>query len=368
MNQPKMSQNHNPTCGPPQWRVERPWLTDLVVCDSTLPWSATFLPSHADLGKVLRRFHASGIDHISLTAASGKDDLATALGRLTFLRQTVSQLEGVTFAATAQDIRSAASQGLQSVSFHFQTTTPLQDNIDLVEPFVALGVVRALLAYNERNAIGDGCHEAANGGLSALGKRLISRMSQCGMTVDLSHCGERTSLDAIECSITAPVFSHSGVRALYEHERNISDAQIRACGARGGFIGINGVGFFLGAADAALPRVMSEHAAYIAELSGVDSVGLGLDFMYLEGSDYGFFHQGRTRWPRGYPEPPWSFFQPEQMGALVGELEKRGFDRQGVRKILGENYTRSQAKTAQKVPDAGAVDQHLALFSGLATM
>jgi membrane dipeptidase len=69
-------------------------------------------------------------------------------------------------------------------------------------------------------------------------------------------------------------------------------------------------------------------------------VGLGLDFMYLEGSDYGFFHAAAGRWPRGYPSPPWHFLQPEQMGALVDELERAGFGQKEIVGILGENYLR----------------------------
>jgi len=62
--------------------------------------------------------------------------------------------------------------------------------------------------------------------------------------------------------------------------------------------------------------------------------------MYLEGSDYGFYHRTRHRWPRGYPEPPWSFLQPEQFGDLVDALVARGFTAPELRGILGENYVR----------------------------
>jgi membrane dipeptidase len=83
---------------------------------------------------------------------------------------------------------------------------------------------------------------------------------------------------------------------------------------------------------------MAEHAAHIAAIAGADRVGIGLDFMYLEGSDYGFFHKTRGRWPRGYPEPPWSFLQPEQFGDLVDALAAKGFTAPELRGILGENY------------------------------
>jgi membrane dipeptidase len=83
---------------------------------------------------------------------------------------------------------------------------------------------------------------------------------------------------------------------------------------------------------------MSEHIAYMAEKAGADHVGLGLDFMYLEGSDYGFYHSNPGTWPKGYPTPPWNFFQPEQMEDLVAALERRGFTNNEIIGILGANY------------------------------
>jgi len=75
-------------------------------------------------------------------------------------------------------------------------------------------------------------------------------------------------------------------------------------------------------------------------IAGADCVGLGLDFMFLEGSDYGFYHRAKGRWPRGYPEPPWSFLQPEQFGDLVRALEKKGFSQDELKGLLGANYLR----------------------------
>ena len=120
----------------------------------------------------------------------------------------------------------------------------------------------------------------------------------------------------------------------------LSSAFGRACAARGGYIGVNGVGMFLGAEGPALPDAMADHVAHIAAIAGADRVGLGLDFMYLEGSDYGFFHKTRGRWPRGYPDPPWSFLQPEQIGDFVDAIAAKGFSAAELRGILGENYIR----------------------------
>jgi len=329
----------------PPWRRARPWLARTTVCDGLLPWTDAFLPAGASLAEQLQRFRAAGIDHVSVTVAAGRDTMAEALMRIGQLRQQLAACtQWLQLAGGAASIIAAGEAGKMSVSWHFQTATPFEDGLDLVDAFRAAGVDRAILAYNEANSFADGCHEARDAGLSALGRRLIARMDRAGMRVDLSHCGARTSFDALEADLSLPpIFSHSNARALFDHERNLSDEQIRACGARGGYIGISGVGMFLGADAARIPRAMAEHAAHIAGLIGAERVGLGLDFMYLQGSDYGFYTRSRARWPRGYPSPPWDFLQPEQFGDLVEALETRGFDRTQVAGILGDNYLRLAA-------------------------
>ncbi len=185
-------------------------------------------------------------------------------------------------------------------------------------------MTRALLAYNERNLAADGYHEPNN----------------VGPVLDLSHCGLRSLLEVMELSDRSPIFSHSNARSLFEHERNITDEQIKACAAHGGWVGINGVGFFLAEGPCDIVENMSRHLAYMANLVGAEHLGLGLDCVYLEGNDYGFYRRQPERWLRGYQLPPWDFFQPEDLGSLVLALEARGFSRAELRSLLGDNYLR----------------------------
>lgn len=322
------------------WREKHDWAGDAIVCDGLLPWVAALLPPDSKLTGQLARFAGAGFDHVSLTVAVGHDDASTALSRLGAIRRELGEEAGrIRIAHTRTEIEQARADGVLSVSFHFQTGVPFASDLDLVDAFAAVGIRRALLAYNEANLFADGCHEPRNAGLSSAGRKLVERMDDAGMVIDLSHCGERTTLDVLELALkTPPVFSHSNARALFDHERNISDEQIRRCAERGGYVGVNGVGMFLGAPRHQIPAAMARHAAHIAEVAGAGHVALGLDFMFLEGSDYGFYHRAKGRWPRGYPPPPWDFMQPEQLGDLVEALTKVGFTGPEVRGILGQNY------------------------------
>lgn len=322
----------------PQWRATRPALAEVAVCDGLLPWTRQFLPPGSDLGAYLARMHRAGYDHVSLTAAAATEDAAQALSTLGWLRAQLRSAD-IPVAHDRDGIEAARAAGRLSVSFHFQTATPFLGDLDLVDAFAEAGIRRAILAYNAANAFADGCHEPRNAGLSAAGRRLVERMDRAGMRVDLSHCGERTTFDVMALGLgRPPLFSHSNARALFDHERNVTDEQLRRIAECGGYVGINGVGFFLGAAGDHIPAAMARHAAHVAGIVGADRVGLGIDFMYLDGSDYGFFHGSRATWPRGYPEPPWSFLQPEQLGALVAELEGVGFAGTEIAGILGGNY------------------------------
>ena len=220
------------------------------------------------------------------------------------VHRALDEAPEILVASDAEAIRAARAQGQFSVSFHFQTATPYAGDPDLLHGFRGAGIRRAILAYNLANVFADGCHEPRNGGLTAMGRDLVARMDDASVVVDMSHCSQQTSFDAMEAPLKRPpIFSHSNARALSDHERNITDEQIRACAERGGYIGINGVGMFLGADAKSLPATMARHTAHIAEIAGADRVGLGLDFMYLDGSDYAFYHTNKDRFPRGYPPP-----------------------------------------------------------------
>ncbi|NIQ53822.1 MAG: diguanylate cyclase, partial [Gammaproteobacteria bacterium] len=95
--------------------------------------------------------------------------------------------------------------------------------------------VRALgIAYSESNALGSGLKEEHDGGLTALGRKAVTRMNRVGMLIDCSHCGDRTTLDTIEASERPIVLSHIGARALWDSNRLAPDEVLEACAEKGG--------------------------------------------------------------------------------------------------------------------------------------
>jgi len=311
-----------------------------VVCDMTLPWR--------DFGRswvkeaTLPRFHKAGFDFVSLTLSG--DDQTVESTLLQIARETAkirANPDRYVLVERVEDIETARRTGRLALGFHFQGTDPFLRDTGLVESYYRLGVRHALLSYNQRNAVGTGCHEDTDGGLSRFGAALVREMNRVGMMVDLSHTGYRTVMDALEICEDIPIFSHSNPKALVDHPRNITDEMIRACAERGGVIGINGIGAFLG--DMAAPSErFAEHIDYVVQLVGARHVGIGLDYVYDLESLQAITRVNGSRYPAGagYTDSDLRTAAPEQLPEITEMLIRRGYSDEDIAAVLGGNWLR----------------------------
>jgi membrane dipeptidase len=160
--------------------------------------------------------------------------------------------------------------GVQN-SEHFRTPRD-------VEQFHALGQRVSQLTYNSRNYLGNGSTERRDEGLSDFGLAIVQKMNEVGMAVDVSHCGDRTSLDAFEVSKRPVLITHSNARALNPgHPRCKPDEVIQACGKAGSVMGITGVRNFVKNSEPTTIDDELNHFEYVAKMIGVDHVGIGSD-------------------------------------------------------------------------------------------
>ena len=149
---------------------------------------------------------------------------------------------------------------------------------DDVDYFYGLGQRVSQLTYNARTLIGNGSTERRDEGLSDFGVSIVERMNKLGMAVDVSHCGDKTTLDAFELSKKPVLITHSNCRTLNpNHPRCKTDEAIRAMAAKGGVMGITEVRMFVSAKEPTGVDAMLDHFDYVAKLVGVEHVGVGSD-------------------------------------------------------------------------------------------
>ncbi|MEO8099438.1 MAG: membrane dipeptidase [Acidobacteriota bacterium] len=183
-----------------------------------------------------------------------------------------------------EDILLAKQTGRIGVILGFQNSQHFRTGQD-VDRFYQLGQrVSQLTYYNNR--LGAGSTDSASG-LSAFGAQVIARMNQLGMAVDVSHCGDRTTLDAIEASARPVLVTHSNCRALVPGSaRCKSDEAIRRLAQKGGVFGVTMVRPFVRRSGEATIEQVLDHIDHVARLVGVEHVGLGTD-VDLDGRDKG---------------------------------------------------------------------------------
>ena len=322
-------------------------LRDAIIVDMTIPVcpGSGLTPTAEDFEEQVNQYIQGGVTCGSFTVAADVETsvLATiksiARSRNFFLRDPdrFVLVDGV------DDIICARQEGKLAVSFNFQGTNPLTGDLDMLEVYRRLGVGHILLAYNHRNMVGDGCHEKTDGGLSRFGVRVVEKMNEVGIVVDGSHAGYRTSMEMLEVTSAPAIFSHSSPRALCDHERCITDDQIRACARTGGVVGLTGVGLFISneGTDVSPERIV-EGIDHVAQLVGPEHAGLGLDYVKDPSKAERMLRAGRRHYgdPSSYPGDNLRFASPTAIPEIAERLFGRGYDEKAVRGVLGENWLR----------------------------
>ncbi len=178
-----------------------------------------------------------------------------------------------------EDIHEAKARGCAGMIFGFQDTHALNGNLRMLAVYHALGVRVIQLTYNDENAVGCGCMAPEDKGLTPFGREVVAEMNRLGMLVDLSHCGPKTTRDAIEVSKGPVAFTHANPLALAKSPRNKPDEAFKALEAKGGVAGVVLLPSWLTPHGQASLEDYLNAIDYLVELIGMDHVGLGTDFM-----------------------------------------------------------------------------------------
>jgi membrane dipeptidase len=222
------------------------------------------------------RYQQSGITVFSLGAGAGDYENA-----MRFYAQWNGFIAGYSDWLTridhAADFARAKTQKKIGVMLTFQDSTHFRTPDD-VRMFFGLGQRISQLTYNFNNRIGSGFLEERDGGLSVFGLSIMERMQQVGMAVDVSHCGDQTTLDALTAAKKPVLFTHATARALVPgHLRCKTDEAIRKMAQLGGVMGIAMIRFMVRDSEPVTIEHVIDHVDYVARLVGVEHVAIGSD-------------------------------------------------------------------------------------------
>jgi membrane dipeptidase len=251
------------------------------------------------------------------------------------------------------DIEEARKSRRLGVIYGFQNTEMLGEDAARVDIFADLGVRVFQLTYNLRNSVGDGALVPENRGLTDFGREVVAKLNARKLLVDLSHAGEQTTLDAIAAS-TAPIaISHTGCRALADHPRNKTDAELRALADKGGVVGVYFMPYLTPGRQQMADDIVL-HIEHAVDICGEDHVGIGTDGSVsgiddMEGYRRRLKEDVENRKKLGVGAPGETadivLFAPDLSGVdqfrkLADLLDARGHSEARIEKILGGNFMR----------------------------
>lgn len=306
--------------------------------EGALGWSSECMPYTQG---VLDRYHKAGFGILSLTLAAEWNGLEQTMRYLGGVRRALQDRSDIVrIALTWADVEAAHKAGAMACVFHFQGAGPFGGDPGMIDVWRKLGVGIAILAYNGRNALGDGCQEPSDAGLSGLGRRFVAEMNRVGMIIDLSHVGRTTAREAIEASVDPCVISHSNPKTAFRHVRNVGKGLMRACADAGGVIGINSLSFMLNAENRTTVADYVDHIMAAHDIVGPEAIALGMDWNFYDPFMQHMFRSNPQMRAQGYPAPPWGSLEPEQIGPVVDLLLARGLGDAAIAGLLRANMAR----------------------------
>lgn len=281
---------------------------------------------HVDLPKMVEGGLDAPFFSIYVAASYGEGERATrrAQAMIAELKRQVAELDGIEMATTYDDVVRITQSGRKAALMGLEGGHALQGSADVLRQLAGEGIRYVTLTHSNTNGWADSATgEPRWDGLNDLGRDLVREMNRLGVLVDLSHVADATFYDALEVTRAPVILSHSSVRALTQHPRNVTDEMLRALAENGGVIMINFYPRYIrqgGASGASLDDVMA-HIEHAIRVAGIDHVGLGSDF-------------------DGVPSLPSGMEDVTRLPWITYELLRRGYAEEDVRKVLGGNALR----------------------------
>ena len=272
-----------------------------------------------------------------------QNGLRVALDQIARLYAERAESERFAICKNYREIQEARERGRIALLITMEGIEPLGTDLNQLRVFYELGVRSIGLTHARSNAAGHGGIFAASGspkeGLTAFGREVVRECEALGVIIDLAHINPAGFEEILSITTNSPIVSHTNVRRYYAIERNISDEQIKIIGERRGVIGVNSILVSPREEESTLDRYV-DHIEHIANLIGIDGVGIGFDF-------FEFIYR---QWPESrQKELAAKFTTPHfipdlrnhsHARSVTRRLIERGFSDAYIEKILRGNWLR----------------------------
>lgn len=259
------------------------------------------------------------------------------------------------------DIQRAREADRIGIFLGAQNCSPIEDDIDMVAVMRQLGLMIMQLTYNNQSLLACGCYESEDSGITRFGRQVIAEMNRVGMVIDMSHSGERSTLEAIEFSERPVIISHANPEFFHPAKRNKSNRVLEAIAECDGLLGFSAYPFHLKDGPDCTLEAYCDMIARTVDLMGIEHVGIGTDLCqnqpvsilewmrngrWSKEMDYGEGSAGNAGWPR-----PLSWLRDSRdFPHFIHGLRGRGFDDEEVARIMGRNWVELLERAA--VPNA----------------
>jgi membrane dipeptidase len=266
-----------------------------------------------------------------------------AVAMLDAIRSMGRSEGGVTarVAVTAVEIETAKRDGALAIVPAVENGFAAGTDLSRLAHFRSLGARYLTLTHNGHNALADSCNPrkdlndalAEHGGLSPLGREAIKELNRLGMLIDVAHVSRDAMLQAASVSRTPVVSTHSCIRALCDHPRNMDDQQLDALRDVGGVVQVTAVAAFLRAdakPDAVTVADFADHIDHAVRRIGIEHVGISSDFD--GGGGFAGWHDA------------------SESANITTELVRRGYGRTEIAALWGGNFLRV-LRIAEEVAD-----------------
>jgi membrane dipeptidase len=288
---------------------------------------------------------AGGVDvqvlPIYISPSDAEASLRKTLLQIEAIEREAAKTPEVALCRSGAEIDTALAEGQIALLLALEGTPGVGTDVELFAVFHRLGVRMASFTHWARAALADGtADEDAGSRLPGVGVRAVRELEQLGIILDVSHLASPAVDHVLELATRTIVASHSSCRALCDHHRNLSDDHLRAIAATGGVVGINVLPFFIDANEATLDRVV-EHFEHVADVAGIDHVGVGPDFI-KQWVDEVFASRERYAPLDGFDlrRAVPGLAGTRDLPNLTERMLERGWAEPDVRKALGENWLR----------------------------